>query len=361
MMGGKKTDSPVYISANRTIGLLFAPWDSADRTRSRSAVQPKALSVVVPAYNEARRLRRSLPEITDAVTSLGGELIVVDDGSEDATTPVAAEHLRGVPGARLIRLPLNCGKGAAVRAGVTRARGKAVVFMDADLATDLNDLPALLAALEHSEVAIGSRAVEGAVTEGASTARTGMGRAFNQLARMLTGLDLRDTQCGFKAFRAPAAKLLFHLGAVDGFAFDVEILTLARRIGYRISEVPVHWHAVEGSQVHMLRDPARMTRDVVMTHARWRRSKILAVVRALEGDGAVDVLRAHVRASDSVVPWGDGALALLPCGEPAAAGSVVVRLRRDEPDLRVRAGTVPVTAVLHPSSEDLRRALVPAS
>jgi hypothetical protein len=188
-----------------------------------------------------------------------------------------------------------------------------------------------------------------------------MGRAFNHVARMLTGLEMRDTQCGFKAFRAPAAKLLFHLGVVDGFAFDVEILTLARRIGYRISEVPVHWHAVEGSQVRMLRDPARMTRDVVMTNARWRRSKVLAVVRALEGDGAVDILRAKLRASDSVVPWGDGALALLPCGEPSAGGPVVVRLRRDEPDLRVRAGTVPVTAVLHPSSEDLRRALVPAS
>jgi glycosyltransferase involved in cell wall biosynthesis len=298
--------------------------------------------------------------LVDLVRRADGELIVVDDGSEDATADVAADHLRGVPRARLVRLPLNSGKGAAVRAGVARARGRAVVFMDADLATDPDDLPALLAGLETGDVAIGSRAVEGSTVEGASAARAHMGRTFNRLTRVLTGLNLKDTQCGFKAFRAPAANLLFHLGVVDGFAFDVEILTLARRIGYRVNEVPVHWHAVKGSRVSVLRDPALMARDVLVTNARWRRSRVLSVLRTLEGDAAVEFLRANLRASDSVVPWSEGALALLPGIQPAVAASVVARLRRNEPELWVRAATMPVTAVLHPATEDLRRALAAA-
>jgi glycosyltransferase involved in cell wall biosynthesis len=321
-------------------------------------VQPSALSVVVPAYNEARRLRHSLPPLLDAVSDAGAELIVVDDGSDDDTAEVAGAYLAGLPGAaKLVRLALNSGKGAAVRAGIAHARGRSIVFMDADLATDLNDLPALLAALETADVAIGSRVIKGATVDGASSARAHMGRTFNRLARAVTGLDLSDTQCGFKAFRAPVAQLLFHLGVVDGFAFDVEILALARRMGYRIAEVPVHWHAVDDSSVDVLRDPARMLRDVVLTQARWRRTRILAVLRALEGDGVVEVLRANLRASDNVVPWTEGALALLPCSEVRVASSIVDRLRRRQPELHVTATAVPATALLEPEGDELRQAL----
>jgi glycosyltransferase involved in cell wall biosynthesis len=320
-------------------------------------VQPSALSVVVPAYNEARRLDESLPPLVDFVGRAGAELVIVDDGSDDGTAEVAAAHLAGLPEAKIVRLALNSGKGAAVRAGVARARGRSIVFMDADLATDLHDLPALLSGLEHADVAIGSRVVPGATVNGATGARVRMGRAFNRLTRTVTGLDLRDTQCGFKAFRAPVAQLLFHLAVVDGFAFDVEILALARRIGYRVAEVPVHWHAVAGSRVDVVRDPARMMRDVLLTQARWRRTRILAVVRALEGDGVVDALRDNMRASDNVVPWSDGALALLPCNQRAVASSVLARLRRRQPDLRVKVTTVPATALLQPERDDLRQAL----
>ena len=238
-------------------------------------MQPSALSVVVPAYNEARRLKRSLPLLVDLAADARAELIVVDDGSDDGTADVAAAHLVGVPGAKIVRLALNSGKGAAVRAGVAHARGRSIVFMDADLATDLNDLPALLEALETADVAIGSRAIPGATVDGASSTRACMGRGFNRLARVVTGLSLGDTQCGFKGFRAPVAQLLFRLGVVDGFAFDVEILALARRMGYRIAEVPVHWRAIPGSRVDVMRDPARMVRDVLLTHARWRHTRIL--------------------------------------------------------------------------------------
>jgi glycosyltransferase involved in cell wall biosynthesis len=320
-------------------------------------VQPSALSVVVPAYNEARRLRTSLPPLLDTVSDIGAELIVVDDGSDDDTSEVAAAHLAGLPGAKVVRLALNSGKGAAVRAGVAHARGRSIVFMDADLATDLGDLPALLDALETADVAIGSRGLPEATVEGATKTRAGMGRVFNRLARAITGLDVRDTQCGFKAFRAPVAQLLFHLGVVDGFAFDVEILALARRMGYRVAEVPVHWHAIEGSRVDVVRDPARMARDVLLTQARWRRTRILAVLRALEGDGVVEVLRANMRASDNVVPWSEGALALLPCTEVEVASSVLERLRRRQPDLHVTVTAVPGTALLDPNGDELRQAL----
>src|SRR5205807_8748062 len=198
--------------------------------------------------------------------------------------------LAGVPRAKLLRLALTSGKGAAVRAGVAHARGRSIVFMDADLATDLRDLPALLDALDTADLAIGSRVIPGATVEGSTSARERMGRQFNRVARLVTGIDVRDTQCGFKAFRAPVAQLLFHLGVVDGFAFDVEILALARRMGYRIAEVPVHWHAVEDSRVDVMRDPVRMVRDVVMTRARWRRSRVLAELRALREHGVITVL-----------------------------------------------------------------------
>jgi len=320
-------------------------------------VQPSSLSVVVPAYNEARRLEDSLPPLLDLVTDAQAELIVVDDGSEDGTSAVAAAHLAGVPRAKLLRLALNSGKGAAVRAGVAHARGRSIVFMDADLATDLRDLPALLDALDTADLAIGSRVIPGATVEGSTSARERMGRQFNRVARLVTGIDVRDTQCGFKAFRAPVAQLLFHLGVVDGFAFDVEILALARRMGYRIAEVPVHWRAVAGRRVDVMRDPARMLRDVLLTQARWRRTRLLAVLLALQGDGAVDVLRANMRASDNVVPWSGGALGLMPCSEVQVASSVMARLRRCQPDLRVKATAVPATALLDPASDELRQAL----
>ncbi len=320
-------------------------------------MQASALSVVVPAYNEARRLEQSLPALIGVAVDAAAELIVVDDGSDDGTAEVAVGHLAGVPNAQVVRLALNSGKGAAVRAGISRARGRSIVFMDADLATDLADLPALVDALESADIAIGSRVTPGSRVEGASLARAGMGRTFNRLARVVTGLDLGDTQCGFKAFRASAAQLLFHLSVVDGFAFDVEILALARRMGYRVAEVPVHWRAVAGSRVDVLRDPARMVRDVVLTQARWRRTRILTVLRALEGPEAVDVLRANMRSTDNVVPWRDGALAVLPCTRARTASSVVSRLRRQEPALRIEARTVPATALLEPAGDDLRHAL----
>jgi glycosyltransferase involved in cell wall biosynthesis len=198
------------------------------------------------------------------------ELIVVDDGSTDRTVEVAEEHLEGVPLTRVLRLPWHAGKGAAVRLGVAAAHGDRIVFMDADLATDLDALPVLIDALDHAHVVVGTRAAAGAVVSGRTPARHLLHRAFSMHAR-LAGVQVSDPQCGFKGFRTDAAKLLFHLATIDGFGFDVEILLLARKLGLSVSEVPVRWQAIQGSKVKVLRDPAAMVIDVARARLRHHR------------------------------------------------------------------------------------------
>ncbi|WP_101831409.1 glycosyltransferase, partial [Frankia canadensis] len=220
------------------------------------------VSVIIPAYNEAMRLPGSLPPLVSALRRIpGAEVIVVDDGSTDGTAAVAEEYLTGLRGGHVMRLPWNSGKGAAVRAGVSMARGESIVFLDADGASDLSDLPLLLAALEHAEVALGSRRIGGGAVR--SNGRRVGSWAFNQITRSLASLDVADTQCGFKAFRGPEAKLLFSLARSSGFGFDVEVLSIARSIGYRIAEVPIRWAEVPGGTFRVTRHTPAMIVDVV--------------------------------------------------------------------------------------------------
>lgn len=224
------------------------------------------VSIVIPAYNEGRRLGPSLARLVAAIPA-GTEVIVVDDGSTDDTCRVAVEQLSAFSRGTVMRLPWNSGKGAAVRAGVGLAQGRSIVFMDADLSTDLDDLPRLLAGLEEADIVVGSRSAAGSVVESCPPLRVVMGRTFNRFVRGVTGIPSLDTQCGFKAFRASVAKLLFSLQRVEGFAFDVELFVLARRLGFRVLEVPVRWKAAEGSQVRK-RDPLLMLKDVVGVQVR---------------------------------------------------------------------------------------------
>jgi len=215
--------------------------------------------IVLPAYDE----ERSLPALLERYVALGAELgrrgaemrvIVVDDGSRDGTADIAR---RGAPGASppvVIVLPTNRGKGAAVRAGVAASTGESVLVMDADLATDLSGLDDFVKLLVDYDVVVGSRAVAGATVRNTTWSRTLMGRTFNRMVRVLTRLEVHDSQCGFKAFRGDAARLVFSLSRVDGFAFDPEVLMIARALGLRIVEVPVEWTAVDGSSVRPLRD-----------------------------------------------------------------------------------------------------------
>jgi Glycosyl transferase family 2 len=233
------------------------------------------LSLVIPAYNEALRLKDGMDRLL-AATASGGidpettEFVLVDDGSTDDTEACATALLARYPHLQVLRLAENQGKGAAVRAGVRAASAPMIAFADADMAIDPAQTPEFLRALTRSDVAIGSRSAEGASVDRPSLRRSAMNRAFNQLVNLLTRVSLSDTQCGYKAFRAPAAKLLFHATITERFAFDVEILALARRLGLSISEVPVRWSRVQGSRVRPWLDPGTMTRDVIRASRRVR-------------------------------------------------------------------------------------------
>jgi len=211
------------------------------------------LSVVIPAYNEALRLRPTLVRVRDWLDARGvsHEIVVVDDGSADRTSDVAREH--GGGHLVLLRHEPNRGKGYAVRRGMLAASGRRRLLTDADLSTPIDELPRLGAALDAgADVAIGSRAVAGARIEiRQPRAREASGRLFNALVQALLLPGLQDTQCGFKLFTAAAAAAVFSVCRLDGFSFDVEALYVARRRGLRIDEIPVVWRNDAATRVSL--------------------------------------------------------------------------------------------------------------
>jgi dolichyl-phosphate beta-glucosyltransferase len=242
---------------------------------------PPTLSVVIPAYNEARRLGPTLDRVTEYLRARQGreqgregehEVLVVDDGSTDATAARVEAHPDAM--VRLVRQPENRGKGAALRRGVAESRGRRVLLCDADLSTPIQDVERLTAHLDDgADVAIGSRAAEGAdVQRHQPFYRELMGKTFNRIIRMLGVRGLRDTQCGFKLLDGEVARRLFGELRTEGFAFDVELVWLARRHGLRIDEVGVRWIDSPDTRVHAVYDSARMLRDVLLMRWRHRRT-----------------------------------------------------------------------------------------
>jgi dolichyl-phosphate beta-glucosyltransferase len=231
------------------------------------------LSIVIPAYNEEARLGPTLEAYLAYChrTARRVEVIVVDDGSLDRTSAVVNSSAALHPEVRLIRLAENQGKGQAVRSGVVNARGKCVLFADADGATPLSELERLEAALEAgADVAIGSRALhDEGVRIRARLYRRVIGRIFHGLVELLTVPRVKDTQCGFKLFRGPVAHDLFSRMRIRGFSFDVEVLMMAQRRGYSIAEVPVNWTHQPGSKVNLVVDSARMLRDLFIIRGRY--------------------------------------------------------------------------------------------
>jgi dolichyl-phosphate beta-glucosyltransferase len=229
--------------------------------------------VVIPAWNEERRLPQTLRRILEFLRPRGAtfEVLVIDDGSTDGTAAaVAAFHEAPV---RLASHDgANRGKGHAVRTGMRIATGARRLMTDADLSTPIEDLPLLEAALEKgADVAIGSRAVVGSNVEVRQGAfREGMGRLFNQGVRLVLLPDLRDTQCGFKLFTAAAADAAFRASRLDGFCFDVEVLVAARRQGFRIAEVPVTWRNDAATRVGLVHG-ARAFADLLWIRRQLRR------------------------------------------------------------------------------------------
>jgi dolichyl-phosphate beta-glucosyltransferase len=229
-------------------------------------------SIVVPAHNERARLPPTLERILAwcRAERPAFEVLVVDDGSTDGTAARVRELAASAPELQVLELGRNRGKGAAVRAGVLAARGERILFCDADLATPIEELARLDAALDRgADVAIGSRALpESDIRVRQHRGRELMGRTFNALVQLVGVRGIRDTQCGFKLFRRAVGQALFADATIERFAFDVEILWLARARGHRIDEVPIAWRHVDESKVSPGRDAARMLVD--LARIRWR-------------------------------------------------------------------------------------------
>ena len=223
------------------------------------------LSIVIPAYNEQARLPYTLSELQAFVCDekLDCEIIVVDNGSTDATSVVIQQAMARFPTLRLLRTDRR-GKGLAVRTGMLAARGAVALFADADLSWSLEELvrfPALVT--PETPVVVGSREGQGAQRRGEPSYRHLMGRVFNGVVQMLAVPGIDDSQCGFKAFAADAARAIFRRQTIDGFGFDVEVLFLARRLGYGVRVVPLGWEHKHNSRVEPLRDTVGMLADVL--------------------------------------------------------------------------------------------------
>jgi len=231
-------------------------------------------SVVIPCFNEEGRIGETLRVTLDylAANAPESELIVVNDGSTDATGTIAHKILSETNIAtRLLENFPNHGKGAAVRSGLLAAREPIGLFFDADLSTPLEEIPKVIEPIANGEVdiAFGSRALDRSLIGIHQPWRREQGgRVFNVLVRVATGLPFWDTQCGFKAFRLDVCRPILEATRVNGFAFDVELLYLAQRAGLRIREIPVRWNHAEGSKVSFFRDSLRMLREVITLRAR---------------------------------------------------------------------------------------------
>ena len=229
------------------------------------------LSVVIPAYNEENRLPETLATISDylAGQSYTWEVLVADDGSGDDTAAIVRDFGRTHPGFHVHTFP-HLGKGGAVKQGMLVARGDYRFLCDADLSMPIECLDRLLPSQgPNADVVIGSREAAGARRIGEPLGRRLMGRVFNGFTRMLAVPGIKDTQCGFKVYRGDAAADLFQRQTLDGFAFDAEILFLARRQGFTIAEVGIDWHYRSESKVRPFRDGWRTLRDLVLIRWRW--------------------------------------------------------------------------------------------
>jgi len=228
------------------------------------------LSIVIPSFNEERRLPPTLQKITNYIRDKrpNTEVIVVDDGSSDQTAAVAESWKDRIPGLRVLANGGNRGKGYSVRHGSLDARGDVVLFTDADLSAPIEEAEKLLAALRTHDVAIGSRAVDRSLIEvHESPFREFAGIIFNRIVRMALGLPFVDTQCGFKAFRRERCRVVFEQQTIERFGFDPELLYLARHHGLSIVEVPVRWAHSPATKVNMMRDSVQMFLDIFII--RW--------------------------------------------------------------------------------------------
>ena len=232
-------------------------------------MEKKKISIIIPAYNEALRIKQTLYEVLEYVDEkkLKVEIIVVDDGSKDSTAHTARE----IKDKRVVVLSYkpNQGKGYAIKTGVKEARGDLILFIDADHSIPISHLKEFLPCIKTHEMVIGSKAMK--KTEKVKSQkkhREFLGRCFNFLVRVITGVRFKDTQCGFKLFDAKAAKKIFSQMKVKRFSFDVEALYLAKKYGYKVKEMPITLTSRETSRVSIVFDSLSMLKDVVCIRLR---------------------------------------------------------------------------------------------
>jgi glycosyltransferase involved in cell wall biosynthesis len=228
------------------------------------------LSLIIPAYNEEERLPRTLTKIQAFLREqpYEAEVLVVENGSSDRTAAVAEEF---APEVRLLR-ESNRGKGLAVRRGMMESAGEFRFICDADLSMPIEEVNRFLPPkLDDYDIAIASREVAGAIRHNEPAYRHWIGRVFNLLVRAIAVPGFQDTQCGFKCFTAEAAEALFPLQRIDGWTFDVELLYVALRLGYRVKEVPINWYYFPGSRVRIVQDSWLMLADLFRIRSNWRR------------------------------------------------------------------------------------------
>ena len=228
-----------------------------------------SFSVAIPCFNEAARIGETVRATLDYLSaqSPDAELIVVNDGSTDATPTIIREALRGAKiQTRLLENFPNRGKGAAVRTGLLAATKSIGLFFDADLSTPLSEIPKVIGPIAQGDVdlAFGSRALDRKLIGIRQPwRREQAGRVFNLIVRLATRMPFWDTQCGFKAFQLDVCRPILEKAHTAGFAFDVELLFRAHHAGLRLREIPVRWNHAEGSKVHVIHDSLRMLREVI--------------------------------------------------------------------------------------------------
>ena len=263
------------------------------------------LSIVIPAYNEGARIEQALERVLACVEERrwNAEVLVVDDGSTDATAAIVRRWMETHPNLQLIRNEGNRGKGFSVRNGLLQAVGRIVMFTDADLSSPIEEAERLFAAIEEgADVAIGSRWLEKTrQTIHQPLYRRFFGRCFNWVTRTVMGLPFKDTQCGFKAFRRPVAQVIFRLQRIERWGFDPEILFIARKLGYEVREVPVTWGHDERSRMSYLRDGMKMLEEMAVIRSNSVAGRYDEAIAALKDTSAM-VTEPAPRAKGSVSP-----------------------------------------------------------
>ncbi|MDX1521870.1 MAG: glycosyltransferase family 2 protein [Anaerolineae bacterium] len=227
--------------------------------------RPTFLSIIIPAYNEEKRLTQTLPKVAEFVEAqpYRSEVLVVDNGSTDGTAKVVEQFAARHDCIHLVKTGQK-GKGIAIKVGMLQAKGEYAFMCDADLAMPISELPKFLPPCQNGyQVAIGSREIEGAVRYDEPGYRHIMGRVYNWLVKVMAVPGFEDTQCGFKCFHRSVVDDLFSHQTIDGFGFDVEVLFVAQKRGYNIVEIPIQWYHQTESKVDPIRDTIRMVQDMI--------------------------------------------------------------------------------------------------